>query len=350
MKELLHFGNTHKIVRNLRDKTRNMNPGIQRRLELLEDSLPEDFSLEDIEENESDMMNAQMSYVEHRREMAKRKHTVRVKILEKKYFKPDREPALLTWEEREQICQLHNLDPKRWNEHTLSLGFPATPSVIKKILQSSWKISTPERINLYNETVLQNWKMLHAGKLKISDELESHLKKFTTRKNIILPPLESRMVPVENLEEPVSKEFSSLLSNPRQSESVKQLPKAPEDETYVIDQAHTKSNTLSTLDEYRKKILSSDKVLDVVDKVMVNQSLNRVTQDKDSIQIVSPSDFGVEKYEQEYHSEIKSCVIPEKIKIPCHLKGKGRLYKLDDCYYDVDGEFLYRVPGMIGTP
>ncbi|XP_013788274.1 neugrin-like [Limulus polyphemus] len=36
--------------------------------------------------------------------------------------------------------------------------------------------------------------------------------------------------------------------------------------------------------------------------------------------------------------------IQRKIHIPHHLRKEGVLYKVDDCFYDEDGEFLYRVP------
>ncbi|XP_076305237.1 uncharacterized protein LOC143222516 [Tachypleus tridentatus] len=36
--------------------------------------------------------------------------------------------------------------------------------------------------------------------------------------------------------------------------------------------------------------------------------------------------------------------IQRKIHVPHHLRKEGVLYKVDDCFYDEDGEFLYRVP------
>ncbi|KAL0270768.1 UNVERIFIED_CONTAM: hypothetical protein PYX00_008066 [Menopon gallinae] len=37
---------------------------------------------------------------------------------------------------------------------------------------------------------------------------------------------------------------------------------------------------------------------------------------------------------------------PEKITIPKEQRIKGKTYRVKDCYYDDDGTFLYRVPGM----
>ena len=37
---------------------------------------------------------------------------------------------------------------------------------------------------------------------------------------------------------------------------------------------------------------------------------------------------------------------PERIRVPANKWQKGCTFKIGDCYYDDDGEFLYRVPGM----
>ncbi|KAL4702737.1 hypothetical protein ACJJTC_001482 [Scirpophaga incertulas] len=37
---------------------------------------------------------------------------------------------------------------------------------------------------------------------------------------------------------------------------------------------------------------------------------------------------------------------PERIRIPKKLYKKDATYKVNDCYYDHDGKFLYRVLGM----
>uniref|UniRef100_A0A1B0A3J7 Uncharacterized protein n=1 Tax=Glossina pallidipes TaxID=7398 RepID=A0A1B0A3J7_GLOPL len=41
--------------------------------------------------------------------------------------------------------------------------------------------------------------------------------------------------------------------------------------------------------------------------------------------------------------------VKDRIYIPRKLRRKGATYRLEDCYYDYDGEFLYRVPGMTGV-
>lgn len=57
-------------------------------------------------------------------------------------------------------------------------------------------------------------------------------------------------------------------------------------------------------------------------------------------------EFGLDTYVK--YRQIKACEeeYPESIKIPKNKYQKGKVYQLRDCYYDDDGEFLYRVPGL----
>lgn len=36
----------------------------------------------------------------------------------------------------------------------------------------------------------------------------------------------------------------------------------------------------------------------------------------------------------------------KRIKIPQNVYKQGMTYRIKDCYYDDDGEFLYRIPGL----
>lgn len=58
-----------------------------------------------------------------------RKHAF--KAVERKYFKSDPEPNMLTWSEKEQIRFLHNDNPSEWTVEKLAKSFPASPSIIQ---------------------------------------------------------------------------------------------------------------------------------------------------------------------------------------------------------------------------
>lgn len=78
-----------------------------------------------------------------------------------------------------------------------------------------------------------------------------------------------------------------------------------------------------------------------------------ITEEEDaSKSIATLKSLNKTKY---YNSEVSKVVkkqvpvmenYPERIRIPKSLYKPGSTYKLNDCYYDDDGEFLYRVPGM----
>lgn len=53
------------------------------------------------------------------------------KAVERKHFKPEPEPNMLTWAEKEQIRFLHNDNPSEWTVERLAESFPALPFIIK---------------------------------------------------------------------------------------------------------------------------------------------------------------------------------------------------------------------------
>lgn len=72
-------------------------------------------------------------------------------------------------------------------------------------------------------------------------------------------------------------------------------------------------------------------------------------------QPASQQDAIVSKYDttemQASDADLRRLSMPairDQITIPAKLWRRGATYKLADCYYDDDGEFLYRVPGMTG--
>ena len=65
---------------------------------------------------------------------AERKRIEKRKIIQKKVYPKPPNPSLLTWMEKEMIRYLHRTDPEEWNHHRLAESFPATVSVINKVL------------------------------------------------------------------------------------------------------------------------------------------------------------------------------------------------------------------------
>lgn len=58
-------------------------------------------------------------------------------------------------------------------------------------------------------------------------------------------------------------------------------------------------------------------------------------------------DAKLDTYVKERNTKISECeTYSQPIQIPKKLYQKGKTYRISDCYYDDDGEFLYRVPGV----
>lgn len=93
------------------------------------------------------------------------------------------------------------------------------------------------------------------------------------------------------------------------------------------------------VDDYEKMIL--------VDSRKINEE-NLVTTDPTKIGGLQT--FKVESNKSLMTNEDKNILnalkYPEKIRIPKEKYKRGSTYKVNDCFYDYDGEFLYRVPGM----
>lgn len=148
--QILHKVCIHEkvIVRCLRTipkSRRVIDPGIQRRKQLIAD----DQNLEQLNDYdfdlEADFMNLGKSYKEHVEDIRNQQERVKHYIVNQKYFKQTL-PNFLTWVDKEQIRYLYNNDPQEWTVDKLSEGFPALPHIIK--------VS-----NLYVNNIMQNIKL-----------------------------------------------------------------------------------------------------------------------------------------------------------------------------------------------
>lgn len=115
--------------------------------------------------------------------------------------------------------------------------------------------------------------------------------------------------------------------------------------------------TLPHLQRKLERDASMGKNIDEGDKLMLKEISNK-KDDSDVVELNSlqremaiiekkhqPSQIQVSKTPKQDYSFLE---YPLKIRIPDKVRKKGGLYKLNDCYYNGDGYFLYRVPGMVG--
>ncbi|KAI4493087.1 hypothetical protein M0802_009637 [Mischocyttarus mexicanus] len=112
--------------------------------------------------------------------------------------------------------------------------------------------------------------------------------------------------------------------------------------------------------EVKKENLISLNVETSIEEIKQLNSLNLGTSNKEEEALISLNeseipqlvpvdaiDTKLDTYVKERISKISECeTYSHPIKIPRKLYEKGKTYRISDCYYDDDGEFLYRVPGV----
>ncbi|KAJ8718535.1 hypothetical protein PYW08_002772 [Mythimna loreyi] len=355
------------IIRNLRSRrldTRNPNPGLDRQIKAFEaDGLrvKEENLEEFVEQSESDFYNVGEAYNEHQNETLIGKYELRHHIVKEKYFKENM-PNLLTWSEKEQIRHLASTEPDEWTPEKIAESFPITEQAAKKLLKFPWKPATEQRIARHDASVMRNWKELKEGSLDIPPELRNHFLKFSNR---TIPPLSQKSVKIDITPEQDLGEFEQIVRKCAAKESKDNFTEQ-QSSNLALPSPHSskpqnkkfreKSDSkLITLDELTSKIknrLEKGSEVDINDKIIINstqapnQSITeRVQADMELFHESHKKNDLVEyKTKSEEPNEIMN--YPERIRIPKNAYKKGATYKVNDCYYDHDGRFLYRVLGM----
>lgn len=363
------------------------------------DAHKHDFD-EDEEVVEDVFERPEVYYDLHMDERRLERKKVRSAIIRRKYFKVEPETNLLTWAAKEQIHYLHNLDPTEWTPERIAECFPVSVQGAKKLLKSRFTVASPERIAEHDRGVALKWKALKTGR---GDEqvspvtkqlyLDGKLCEGHAYGNKTLPVPQqgqhSKALEVSNLA-PKPGEYSKLIStymnikNPKkqpQSEREARTSRGEEyDDVYMEDIAS--ATTLAKagrrgvhvqIDEYKATIrghsdggklerqimhvtdstspevpLPTDDKLEDEDGALTFDSLESSTgHHAGNFDIVS----SVEHRRSDVTSRQGSAVVANdevvqrQIKIPSHLKSKNfALYRVGKCYYDNDGEILYRVP------
>lgn len=273
--------------------------------------------------------------------------------------------------EKEQIRILHEKNPKEWNPDTLSKSFPADPFTISKIIKNKWLPKDERQVQKHDESVKKSWEKFNAGELEVEPILADHLKKFVDRNfEELAKPKFNRKLGVE-IPKPSSTEFLNIITsckkyseeNKRSDEKdieqseVLQLeeeklifpkfrPSDPEQDSILLKSKTRKTLEPLTLQEYEK--YSPDITL------QRELNINKKTESSTSITSEILTDLHASKHRQVDVSTLnsddskvfKSLEIKEYIEIPKELWKENQIYKVGDCFYTDDGEFLYRVPGL----
>ncbi|ENN71676.1 hypothetical protein HUJ04_006154 [Dendroctonus ponderosae] len=342
------------------------DPGIAKQKTLLDlDAYDiDDFETTDYEALEADFMNVHKSHKEHFSELEARKEREKLLIVKQKYFKQHL-PNFLTWQDTEQIRYLHNNNPEEWTIERLTEGFPATAEVIQKVAKGKWAKKTENRIRNHDKTVLQNWNDFKQGKLKdLPEELKEHLKKFSNRTLNFETHAKELIAKSQVRVLPGKGEFSEIISSyQRMQESKLEKPEVTEieDRRDVPEVKPRKQmSKLVTFKELQAEIRANvmeEREISPEDKLLSTASFPR-KDDTETVDLVREDIAAIigKRHEtkaskgvgfvRETSPDLSHLIYPEHITIPRGIYKRGFTYKLNDCYYDSNGQFLYRVPGM----
>lgn len=340
---------------------RSREPGIDRRIKAFSDEFIENDP-DTIESMESDFMNVSEAHKQFEKEETTYKQKISSFIVGRKYF-GEKTVNFLTWSEKEQIRLLCQKDPDEWTPSKLSESFPADPLTISKIIKSRWQPKDLKRIQKHDESVRSSWKKFKAGDLEVDPILAEHLKKFAHRNfNNIAKPQPNRKLGTE-VPRPSGNEFLSIITSckkysedpPKFSEGKalqlgsdglrfpRNFSRDPEEDSCLLEGKITGNVGRSfakavPLKEYQK----SSPDIDLPEKL---QSFAQEEQEEiEPFKKIKSVDVNALSINEK--KVFKSLEIQELIAIPKRLWKKDQIYKVGDCFYADDGEFLYRVPGL----
>ncbi|XP_018565204.1 uncharacterized protein LOC108906415 [Anoplophora glabripennis] len=365
LSKVCHIVNITRLLRSYSAPKRD--PGINLRKKALNlDAEIDEIEFDDLE---TDFMNVHKTHREHVSEIEAGLEKEKFHIVRQKYFK-EKQLNFLTWYDKDQIKYLHSTDPEEWTIEKLSESFPALPEVIKKIVKSKWTLNAT-RVSNHDRTVQKNWENFKSGQIKdLPEELVNHLNKFTNRALHFKPfeaPQTKNVVNVNTKR--VGTEFSDIITSYNKLKAKKhhnsdeeltvnintEILKSVSDSNNGINQRIKKRHlTLHELQNKLENRLNLGKDLPEDEKLMLknlkqSSEVNPMEQNQNNFEDVMINKFEtsksttlMKKKQQDYNH----LIYPEKISIPKNLRKKGYTYKLNDCYYDDDGLFLYRVPGM----
>ncbi|OWR52922.1 hypothetical protein KGM_202141 [Danaus plexippus plexippus] len=347
-------------IRTLRSRTKrsdhNPNPGLENRLRVFRKEgigINNENAEEFVEQSDSNFYDVGQAYNQHLNETLIGKHELRHQIVKEKYFKENM-PNLLTWSEKEQIRHLASTQPDEWTPKRIAESFPITESVAKKLLKYPWKPATEQRIARHDASAMRNWRELKEGTLDIPEDLRKHFLKFSER---TIPPLNKKSLKVD-LSSKKMGEFEQIIQKCAMKEEEKEKYRETRTEDQTIKEnknVSKKDNKMVTLDELTRKIkdrLEQGDNVNLNDHIIVD-SINTLktessTKETNSTEIeltnenreTSLTNF------KENNEEVLIDNYPERIRIPKKAYKRGATYKVNDCFYDDDGRFLYRVIGM----
>lgn len=342
------------------------NPGVRRQAKAETNETEYESSEwdDDLSKNEGDFSSTSETYQQYRQETRTEAENLRRSMVRKKYFN-EKQLSFLTWAEMEQIRLLNGKDPEEWNEQRLAESFPSDVPTIRKILKANWQPSDGKRVVKHDEMVRLNWKSFVNGEIKdIDPRFSDHLRKFSARNLNQKVDYDSFLK--KEMPKPESNEFSGIITS---CKKYKEEPKQITSDHSVQYASKLLANE-STKEKFSSQSIDSHKLYtfkpsnsnkdtslsssNEAETIFNNPSGTGLkkqidsNREKSTVNTLAISKYETNEVQLDEHEmkQLSVSSIRHHIEIPDKLFKEGATYRLRDCYYDDDGEFLYRVPGM----
>lgn len=197
---------------------------------------------------------------------------------------------------------------------------------------------TQQKIINHDRTVQENWAKFKQNK-DLPSDLREHLAKFTHRHT--QTTISSAVsLSKHRIEPKKGGDFSEIiLSYQRLKEKKNQVEPSLDDTVEIAEEKPNKQ--LVTLKEFQKNLPEKIMVESGSEITLTQEELTKIVQTRHK---QSDNKVG---FVQKTSKDVSHLIYPGKITIPPDIYKKGCTYKLNDCYYNSDGNFLYRVPGMV---
>lgn len=246
-------------------------------------------------------------------------------------------------------------------------------------------MNSVEKMKQHDESVRENWRKLKNNEFKdLPGPLVQHLLKFSNRidnyhnyedmehnfkvdykPNLTCTEFSEIITSYEELKKKNKKILA--IESKQTTEESDYIPKkcnqtvnlkiksqsTPEDDTFFTEPVNDKQPiTLSTLKNKLQTDLEKGKSLSAEDNSIIDLTGKDLVEDSRKPVQIDQMDYNkyntgklmvVDEKKPRYYDHL---VYPEKINIPKKILKRGKTYKLNDCFYDSDGTFLYRVPGI----
>ncbi|XP_050039991.1 uncharacterized protein [Dermacentor andersoni] len=374
----------------------------------LESGFSGNYDFDDLEEDlENVLEHVEHYYDRHTEELSFERKQIRRAIVRRKYFKELYPPEtnLLTWAAKQQIHYLHSLDPLEWTAERIAECFPVSVQGAKKLLKSRFTTATDERIAEHDQHVQLKWKALKTGKAdeKISPitkklYLEGKLREDQAYGNKTLPmPHQGSDTKALELSRLSAKtgEYSKLiapylkLKNPEKRVPDRKYEQARFEQKYedIYTEDVAAATTLKRkgsqgmhvrIDEYKAATMkkpehdarhcmnfstgmhasTSEHASGTISVPLQGKdrtsTIDGDTEHYETFEILEAAKYNrddtmsqraISEISEDYKYPADNEVLRRHITIPSHLKNRGSaVHRVGKCYYDEDGEILYKVP------